>query len=254
MVPCPQLQTVVGLIWYHPALIFFQIIEHVAYTRIKICGITRIEDARAAVAAGADAIGLVFYAPSPRAVSVEQAADIVAVVPPFVTVVALFVDEPASNITRILERVPIDLLQFHGDESPGFCQQFERPWIKALRMKPGTDLVVACQPFSSARGVLLDSWVEGVPGGTGLTFDWRLAATELPLPIVLAGGLNEHNVGEAIAELRPAAVDVSGGVEVSAGIKDTAGISRFVAAVRAADALTDAAKSDVMNSEKSDDQ
>jgi len=244
---CLQLQTVVGLICYHLALIFPQIIEHVAYTRIKICGITRVEDARAAVAAGADAIGLVFYGRSPRAVSVEQAADIVAVVPPFVTVVALFVDEPAENITRIIDCVPIDLLQFHGEESPQFCQQFKRPWIKALRMKPGTDVVAASQPFSSARGLLLDSWVDGVPGGTGQTFDWRLAATDMPLPVVLAGGLNEHNVGEAIVALRPAAVDVSGGVEVSAGIKDAAGIERFVAAVRAADALTDGTKSNVMN-------
>lgn len=233
------LQTEAELFCYHAALFFVQITNHVAYTRIKICGITRVEDAQAAVGAGADAIGLVFYARSPRAVTAEQAAAIVAVVPPFVTVVALFVDEPAQNIARILESVPIDLLQFHGDETPEFCQQFNRPWLKAVRVKPGTDLAAHCEPFSSARALLLDSWVEGVPGGTGKTFDWRLASKKLPLPVVLAGGLDEHNVGDAIASLKPAAVDVSGGVEQSPGIKDAASIVRFIAAVRAADTRLD---------------
>lgn len=204
-------------------------------TRIKICGITRPEDAQAAVANGADAIGLVFYRKSPRAVTVEQAVRITAVVPPFVTVVALFVDELAQDILRILECVPVDLLQFHGNETAAFCEQFGRPWVKALRVRPETDIPAACDTYRAARGVLLDSWQDGVPGGTGKTFDWQLAPRDSFLPMVLAGGLNDGNVGAAIAALRPAAVDVSGGVEDSPGIKSAGKIRQFVAAVRAAD-------------------
>jgi phosphoribosylanthranilate isomerase len=207
----------------------------VAYTRIKICGITRPEDAQSAAASGADAIGLVFYAASPRAVGIGQAAEIAAALPPFVTVVALFVDEPADEIERTLEGVPVDLIQFHGDESPEFCLRFQRPWVKALRVRPGVDIAAACAAYRGARGVLLDSWQENLPGGTGRTFDWALAPRDLPRPVVLAGGLNEQNVAAAIARVRPAAVDVSGGVETSPGIKDPAKIERFVAAVRAAD-------------------
>lgn len=213
-------------------------------TRIKICGITRPEDAHLAAMHGADAIGLVFYAASPRAVTVEQAVRIARAVPPFVTVVALFVDEPAENIRRIIDSVPVDLIQFHGSESAGFCQQFARPWIKAVRVKPSVDLMAACRDYSSARGVLLDSWVEGVPGGTGKIFDWQLVAQELSLPLVLAGGLDDSNVGTAIARLRPAAVDVSGGVELVPGIKDQEKITRFIAAVRAADGLLDGTTDD----------
>ncbi|RLA48681.1 MAG: phosphoribosylanthranilate isomerase [Gammaproteobacteria bacterium] len=209
------------------------------HTRIKICGITRPEDAQAAVANGADAIGLVFYGESPRAVTIEQAQRIVAAVPPFVSVVALFVDELADEITRILGSVQIDLMQFHGDESPRFCQQFARPWVKALRVRPETNLEAACHTYHNARGVLLDNWQEGVPGGTGKAFDWQLAADELPLPVVLAGGLHGDNVGSAIARVRPAAVDVSGGVELSPGIKDAEKIRRFITAVRTADQLLD---------------
>ena len=192
-----------------------------ASTRIKICGITSQDDARAAIACGADAIGLVFYADSPRTVSVDQAAEIAAIVPPFVSVVALFVDEPAASIERILSSVPIDLIQFHGDEAPQILPAVRpsldqgtagqaRLWI-SLRPAGSTD---------GARGILLDSWQEGVPGGTGKSFDWQLALGELSLPVVLAGGLHEGNVGNAIRTLRPAAVDVSGGVERSPGIKD----------------------------------
>ena len=209
------------------------------HTRIKICGITRPGDARAAVANGADAIGLVFYAKSPRAVTVEEARSIVAVVPPFVSVVALFVDEAADQITRILGSVQIDLIQFHGDEAPEFCRQFGRPWIKALRVRPQMNLEAQCHRYRNARGVLLDSWQEGVPGGTGKVFDWQLASNELPLPVVLAGGLHADNVGSAIDRVHPAAVDVSGGVEQSPGIKDAEKIRRFVAAVRAADQQLD---------------
>ncbi len=214
------------------------------YTRIKICGITSAEDARVAVDAGADAIGLVFYPPSPRAVTASQAAGIVAAVAPFVTVVALFVDEPAERIRRILESVPVDVLQFHGDEPAAFCEQFQRPWIKALRVQADTDLGAHCRQYRAARAVLLDSWQEGVPGGTGRTFDWDLARRKLPLPVVLAGGLDEDNAGEAIMRLHPAAVDVSGGVERSPGQKDAGKIKRFIAAVRNADALVNGAADD----------
>lgn len=207
----------------------------VSCTRIKICGITRPEDAVTAAAAGADAIGLVFYEPSPRAVTPVQAASIAAALPPLVTAVALFVNAPAAYITSVLAQVPVDVLQFHGDESADFCEQFQRPYLKVLRVRPGMDLPALAQPFHRARGLLLDSWQQGVPGGTGTRFDWHLARADLPLPLVLAGGLDEHNVGTAISALRPAAVDVSGGVEQAPGIKDAGKIARFIAAVRAAD-------------------
>jgi len=207
----------------------------VTYTRIKICGITRPEDALTAVACGADAIGLVFYANSPRAVSIAQAKDIAGVVPPFVSVVALFVNESAAVINSVLEAVPIDVIQFHGDESAEFCQQFKRPFIKAIRVRPELDLAAACKDYAAGRGILLDAWQQGVPGGTGKSFDWQLALVDLPLPVILAGGLNELNVEQAIGLLHPAAVDVSGGVELSPGIKDAAKIEQFIAAVRAAD-------------------
>jgi phosphoribosylanthranilate isomerase len=212
--------------------------------RIKICGITRWEDAQAAVSCGVDAVGLVFHPDSPRAVTVELARDIVAVVPPFVTVVGLFVDESTDNVRRVLESVPIDLLQFHGDESAAYCQQFARPWLKALRVRPGLDIAGECDRYRGARGVLLDTWHEGKPGGTGRTFDWTLAAGDLPLPVVLAGGLDEDNVAAAIRALRPSAVDVSGGVERSPGIKDVPRIRRFVRAVRAAEAALREADND----------
>ena len=205
-----------------------------SYTRIKICGITNEADARAAVDCGADAIGLVFYAPSSRSVTAAQAAAIARAVPPFVTVVALFVDEPVAQVLRILEQVPVDLLQFHGDESPEYCASFGRPYIKALRVREELDLVAQARRFPDARGLLLDSWQDGLPGGTGKTFDWSLAELALPLPVVLAGGLNKNNVGDALAQLNPAGVDVSGGVEREPGKKDHQQVADFIAAVRAA--------------------
>ncbi len=207
-------------------------------TRIKICGITRPEDALAAASSGADAIGLVFYADSPRAVTVQEAKDIAQVLPPFVTLVSLFVNAPAETISDVLSQVPIGLIQFHGDEDSRFCRGFGRPWIKALRVRDSMNVAKEAAALSGATGVLLDAWQEGVPGGTGRTFDWALANEPLPLPMVLAGGLDEVNVGEAIDGLRPWAVDVSGGVESSPGIKDADKIQRFVAAVRAADQKT----------------
>lgn len=209
-------------------------IPTVAPTRIKICGITSPADALIAANAGADAIGLVFYEPSSRAVTVEQAAAIAAVVPPFVSVVALMVDEPVQRIERILEQVAIDVLQFHGGESPEFCGQFGRPWLKAVRMMPDLDLGAEAARYSGARGLLLDNWKEGVPGGTGEAFDWSLVPQDLARPWVLAGGLSAENVAEAVAALQPWAVDVSGGVESEPGVKDAEKIAAFVAAVRGA--------------------
>lgn len=205
--------------------------------RSKICGITRVEDALAAVEAGADAIGLVFYAKSPRAVSVAQAREILGALPPFVTSVGLFVDASRCELQDILDAVPLDLLQFHGNETPEACSGHHRPWIKALRVRPGDDLEAACQRYAGARGLLLDAYVAGVPGGTGETFDWSLIPAHLSKPVILAGGLSAANVGQAIAQVRPYGVDVSGGVELHKGIKDAARIQAFMAAVRAASAM-----------------
>ena len=202
--------------------------------RSKICGITRIEDALAAAEAGADAIGFVFYAKSPRAVDVGQARAIIAELPPFVTTVGLFVNASRCELNEILEVVPLDLLQFHGDETPQDCEGYHRPWIKALRVRPGDDLEAACKLYAGARGILLDTYVAGVPGGTGEAFDWSLVPERLSKPIILAGGLSADNVGQAIAQVRPYAVDVSGGVEQAKGIKDAAKIEAFMRAVKQA--------------------
>lgn len=202
--------------------------------RSKICGITRIEDALAAAEAGADAIGFVFYAKSPRAVDVRQARAIIAELPPFVTTVGLFVNASRCELNEILEVVPLDLLQFHGDETPQDCEGYHRPWIKALRVRRGDDLEAACQLYAGARGILLDTYVPGVPGGTGEAFDWSLVPARLSKPIILAGGLSADNVGQAIAQVRPYAVDVSGGVEQAKGIKDAAKIEAFMRAVKQA--------------------
>ena len=200
--------------------------------RSKICGITRLEDALVAVAAGADAIGLVFYARSPRAVSVEQARAILAGLPPFVTTVGLFVDMPRSEIEAVLASVPLDLLQFHGDETAAECEALARPYIKALRVRAGDDVAAFVDAYPGAQAVLLDTYVEGVPGGTGQAFDWSLVPATLSKPVILAGGLTADNVAAAIAQVRPYAVDVSGGVEAGKGIKDAAKVNDFVRAVR----------------------
>ncbi len=205
---------------------------NVTVVRSKICGITRIEDALAAVEAGADAIGLVFYGKSPRAVSIEQAAAILQALPPFVTSVGLFVDMPHDELQQLLQRLPLDLLQFHGDESPADCEGHGRPYIKALRVRPGEDVSAAMAPYAGARGILLDTFVEGVPGGTGASFDWSLVPENAAKAIILAGGLDAGNVATAIRQVRPYAVDVSGGVEAGKGIKDAGKIRAFVRAVR----------------------
>jgi phosphoribosylanthranilate isomerase len=203
-------------------------------TRVKICGITRPEDLDSAVAAGADAVGFVFYPPSPRYLATDAAASLARRVPPFVTRVGLFVNAEPAAVQAVLAKVPIDLLQFHGDEDAVYCEQFGRPYIKAARVKPGVDLLEFARAYPGAQAVLLDAWVEAY-GGVGQSFDWSLIPGELPLPMVLSGGLHAGNVVEAVHKLHPWAVDVSSGVEAAKGIKDTNKIAAFVAAVRMAD-------------------
>ena len=204
-------------------------------TAIKICGLTREADALAAARLGAHALGFVFYSRSPRNVKPAQAAYIVQRLPPFVTTVGLFVNADAEEVHGLLRTVPIDLLQFHGDEPPEYCAQFGRPYIKALRVRTGVDLLQYAQRYEGARGLLLDAFVEGTPGGTGSSFDWSLIPASLPLPVVLSGGLSAANVVAAIQRVRPCAVDVSSGVEAAPGIKDAQKMQEFFQGVRNAD-------------------
>ena len=204
-------------------------------TAVKICGITRPEDALAAARAGAPAIGLVFYAKSPRNVPPARAAEIIRVVPPFVTTVGLFVNAEAEEIRRVLAEAPVNLLQFHGEEAPEFCRQFKRPYVKAVRMKAGVDLLQYAQDYHDAKALLLDNYVEGLHGGSGVAFDWSLIPRGLPLPVILSGGLTPENVAEAVRRVRPSAVDVSSGVESAKGIKDAQKIAAFIKGVRSGD-------------------
>lgn len=201
-------------------------------TRVKICGFTHPADAVAAVRMGADAIGLVFYPPSPRHVSVATARAIVTALPPFVTVVGLFVDEPPETVRGVLEQVRIDLLQFHGEEDPAYCVSFGKPYIKALRMKPGLDLAAAMTAHEQASGFLLDAWHPDAMGGTGSRFDWSLIPPEHADALILAGGLEPGNVAEALRTVRPYALDVSSGVEAAKGIKDAAKMAAFLTEVQ----------------------
>ena len=200
-------------------------------TRVKICGITSVKDALAAVNAGADAIGLVFYAASPRFVSIQQAQQIVAAIPPFVSVVALFVNALTAEIEAILAQVRIDIVQFHGDETPSDCEQIKLPYYKAIRVKADTNLLQYEVEFSSAKALLLDTYSDAAFGGTGQVFDWGLIPQNLTKPVILAGGLTAENVALGIKQVRPYAVDVSGGVEQSKGVKDVAKIAAFMHAV-----------------------
>jgi phosphoribosylanthranilate isomerase len=210
-------------------------IAHVR-TRIKICGITRTQDARAAAEAGADAIGLVFYPQSPRYLSTERAAEMRDALPPFVQTVALFVNPDAAQVAQVLGRVRPALLQFHGDETPEFCAQFGMPFVKACRVKPGVDALEYLRPYSRAAAWLFDSHVPEY-GGIGERFDWSLlpAAGRIERCVILSGGLARENVAEAIRRVRPWGVDVSSGVESAKGVKDGAKIAAFIAEVRNAD-------------------
>ena len=209
-----------------------------AACRIKICGITRVQDALAAARNGADAIGLVFYEQSPRCVSIAQAVELANALPPFVTTVGLFVNAEPSFVREVLARVSLDVLQFHGDETPAYCGQFNKPYLKAIRVKAGVDLLQCASDFSSAQGLLLDAFVEGIPGGTGAIFDWELIPKHLALPVILSGGLDAANVAAAIKQVRPYAVDVSSGVEAGEGIdtrkgiKDATKIAAFINEVK----------------------
>ena len=197
-------------------------------TRVKICGITNMDDALSAVDAGCDALGFVFYSKSPRAVTAEQATEIISKLPAFVTSVALFVNESAEGVNRVIAKTGVDLLQFHGDESADYCSAFSRPYIKALRMKPELDLTSQFETYASSQGILLDAYTPGIPGGTGEMFDWSRIPAELATKIILAGGLSADNVAKAIAQVSPYAIDVSGGVEASKGIKDSNKMTDFM--------------------------
>ncbi|MBN8438372.1 MAG: phosphoribosylanthranilate isomerase [Candidatus Accumulibacter sp.] len=205
--------------------------------RIKICGLTRVEDVQQAVHAGADAIGLVFYPPSPRYVDLPTAVRLARAVPPFVSIVGLFVNADPLTVRATLAAVPIHLLQLHGDEDEAYCRQFDRPYIKAARVRPGMDLLQYVAAFPGAQAILLDAFVDGYGGG-GRVFDWSLVPPALGRPLILSGGLDAENVAAAVCRLRPEAVDVSSGVEASKGIKDVGKMRAFVAAVRAAGSMS----------------
>ena len=201
-------------------------------TRVKICGITRAQDAIKAVEFGADAIGLVFYDKSPRAVSIDDARSIIQKIPPFVSIVGLFVDPSPKDVAAVLHRVSLDLLQFHGDELPSECSAYGKPYIKAVKIREGVDIAAQINKYTTARGILLDTYDPKVPGGTGRVFDWSVIPRGLSKPIILAGGLTPENVWQAITKVRPFAVDVSGGVEADKGIKDIEKLSAFMRGVQ----------------------
>lgn len=199
-------------------------------TRIKVCGFTREADLDGALALGVDAVGFVLYPPSPRAVTVARAAELARRVPPFVTRVGLFVNEDAATVEQAAREAALDLLQFHGDESAEYCERFGLPWIKAVRVRPETDLLECADRFRGARALLLDAWSEAW-GGSGKRFDWSLIPPSLPMPLILSGGLDPDNVAEAVRNIRPSAVDVSSGVESAKGIKDVARVAAFISGV-----------------------
>jgi len=203
-------------------------------TRVKICGIVRIEDAMAAAQAGADAIGFVFDPKSPRHIHPDQALKIARALPPFITIVGLFVNAAPDTIEGVLSHVPLDLIQFHGNEKPEQCRRYHRSYIKAIHMQPDVDLHEKARLYGDATGLLLDSYAADVAGGSGQAFDWNRVPRDLGRPLILAGGLTPENVGAAIRQVHPYAVDVSSGVEQEKGIKDAGKISAFIDAVRAA--------------------
>jgi phosphoribosylanthranilate isomerase len=205
-------------------------------TRVKICGITSVADGLAAARQGADAIGLIFYPPSPRLVTCARAAEIAAGLPPFVARVAVFVNPAANEVNAVIDACRPNLLQFHGEEAPEFCRAFGVPYVRAVRMKPGVDLLESLSPYEDAAGWLLDAYRDDLYGGTGEAFDWDLIPRRLARPVILSGGLDARNVGDAIRRVRPWAVDVSSGVESAKGVKDARLIAAFIAGVRNADA------------------
>ena len=206
-------------------------------TRTKICGFTRVDDAVAAAKLGVDAIGLVFYPPSPRNVDLEQAIDIVNALPAFTTVVALFVDEKETRIKEILSQVSVDCIQFHGNETAADCRVYNKRYIKAIRMKQGLDIIKISTDYQDASALLLDAYHPGIQGGSGSQFDWDLIPESNSLPIILAGGLDERNAQQAVQKVSPYALDVSSGVEIAKGIKDAAKMAAFIEAINEGDRL-----------------
>jgi phosphoribosylanthranilate isomerase len=218
-------------------------VESSSKTRIKVCGITSPEDGLEVARAGADAIGLNFFPASPRVITIADAKRILAVLPPFITTVGLFVNATDAEVREVLAHVPLDMLQFHGDEDPQFCASFNRPYLKAIKMRADTDLVGMLRAYDTALGILLDAWHETLPGGTGQAFDWTLLdafddSERLNHRLILAGGLQPGNVAEAIRKTKPWAVDVSSGVESAPGIKSAELTKQFIKAVRSADGTT----------------
>lgn len=200
--------------------------------RIKFCGITRVADAQAAVALGVDALGFVFYPPSPRAITPSAAADIVRALPPFVCKVGLFVNAAPETVAATVETAGLDIVQYHGDETPVHCARATRPWIKAFRVRAGLDLAATCAPYGAAAAWLFDTYDEQLYGGSGRSFDWDLLPAAQRRPVILAGGLTADNVAEAVARTAPYAVDVSGGIEAAKGIKDQDKMRKFIAEVK----------------------
>lgn len=205
--------------------------------RVKICGITRIEDALSAVRLGAHAIGFVFWPKSPRYIAPDSVREIVSALPPFVTTVGVYVNPTSAWVEETSEKGRLSLLQFHGDESPEFCEQFCLPYIKAIRVRESLDLIQYASRYHQASGMLLDTYTAEMPGGTGHVFDWKLTPQNFPLPLILSGGLNPSNISQAIKQTRPWAVDVSSGVEAAKGIKDEQKISAFMQGVRTSESL-----------------
>jgi phosphoribosylanthranilate isomerase len=203
--------------------------------RIKICGLTKQEDVQSAVSLGADALGFVFYHASPRAVSIKDAASLIKSLPPFVTTVGLFVNATANEVNDAIKHCALDLLQFHGNETPDYCKQFSRPYIKAIRVSSQHDIIKASKLYHGAKALLLDAFVEGVEGGTGKSFDWSLIPEFISLPWVLAGGLTEKNIYQCLKDVHPYAVDVSSGVERSLGLKDVNKMQHFIKEVHRAE-------------------
>lgn len=204
-------------------------------TRIKVCGVTRPDDARAIAEAGADAIGLVFHPPSRRSLDIEAALAVMAALPPFVTTVGLFLDPDAERVRSVVEGTGVDLLQFHGSETADFCSGFGRPYIKAAAMADSDDPAVIAEAHPRARGILVDSHAAGEAGGTGRVFAWERLSDERDYCLILAGGLTPDNVAEAVRQVRPDAVDVSSGVEREPGIKEANRVQRFIEEVRRGD-------------------
>jgi phosphoribosylanthranilate isomerase len=225
------------MLFYAASFFWLNFSYHFMRTRVKICGFTRAEDAVCAAQLGVDAIGLVFYPPSPRHIDIDKAVKIVHALPAFVSVVALFVDERESRIREVLERVPIDCLQFHGDELPDACRLYGKRYMKAVRMEDGVDIPDLAVQYHDAAGLLLDAYHPGAKGGTGSRFDWNRIPEHCALPIVLAGGLDINNARQAVQAVKPYALDVSSGVEAEKGVKDALKMAAFVREVNEGDRI-----------------